>query len=482
MMAKRSPARFLAVAAILGASAVCACGDDDSGGGESTADACRDNLDNDGDGHTDCDDQDCELFVFCASADADADAEVDTDADTTSDGDTDGGADGDAEADGDAGPDEGGGPGSCTTVDDCEDGQACLGNGCVDPVDDLAAYAAAAASRPSSLFWQFQYPSLFPEREDCCFDYDGNPDNGPDNAYGDLLPVMIMLAGLDGSEFQTLSDADLEAGANTLVVDWRELPVVGAALADGDVRLSVFPAVFDPAEDWATRVAGDGTYALDPAGFGTHGAQTQFNNGQLESGVLTAGPSTFPFLMPSVPNMVLGWFTGGTVYPLQDVRIMADLMLEANGVHTVDETRGDVGDEYVVGGGRLGGVIPGTMIVASTNDNYSSCACAGVTGDVVTGTETTEAFVMECIAESFDDPIAICCSEPGVPAGCEDGTPGVDCCVDGDTCSYLPTMCDYTSLVGEMLDVDTNGNGVPDGMSVGLHFSWTGASIDGLAE
>jgi hypothetical protein len=387
----------------------------------------------------------------------------------------------DGEVDGEVEGD--GGATSCTTAEECEGDQDCLGNGCVDPVPDPGLYVSEAAGRPSSFFFRFQVPTLFSEPEACCFDYDGNAADGPDNALGDQIAMMGTVVGMTNAELQETFDLSVQEGENTLVVDWRVLPYVDTTLEDGDVRFSVFPAAHDPNEDWSVRVAGDGTFALEPDGFGTHGSFVQFNGGAIVSGTVYAGPSVFMIQMPQIGNgNIFG--ISGALLTLRDARMEANVVLHTNGVHTVDEIRGSGQDEYVVGGGRLGGAVLMTELVENMNANVSDCACAGVTGDVFSCTEDTSLgeMVCECIEGSWTDPIPICCDQYGQPSGCVEGTPGVDCCTDGGKCANIAMQCTYFGLMANHADVDTNANGISDALSVGFRFSWTGAAIDGLAQ
>jgi hypothetical protein len=422
-----------------------------------------------------------------ADGSVDAQDAQDTDrSDAGDDGVDDGIRDGNGDASGDGNePDASGDNGGdfpefarCDSRVTCGPQQECIAHGCVDPVDSPAAYVAEAAGREASFMWRLQNPSLFAERDVCCFDFNG--DALPDNAFGDLLPVMATLLGVTNEEIQLRFEQSIQDGANVLVADWRQLPVDGAALEDGATSFSVFPSRYNPAESWEVRAAGDGHFRLEPEGFGPYGALVQFNAGGLASGTLQAGPSEFPLTIPDLGPGAL--FFRGMDIVLQGALLVAPLSLEANGVHTIDEVRGSPPDTYAVAGGMLGGVIPAGAFVDSMNRVYSTCACAGVTGNLVTGEEGAEEYDIHCLENAYLDPVPICCDTPGEPPGCVDGTVGVDCCASGSDCTYVPTMCQYLSIFASILDVDTNGNGVTDGMSAGFRIGLTGAAIEGLAE
>ncbi|MBN1947113.1 MAG: hypothetical protein JW797_15665 [Bradymonadales bacterium] len=408
--------------------------------------------------------------------------------------------------------------GACNTVDDCEDDQECIGGGCVDPVDDIEAYAGEAAERPNSFTWKLQLPSLLPDRLDCCFEYDGNLQNGPDNALGDLLPIIQMALPADQRDLQSFLDYYVEDGTVTLVVDWTELPVSSDAIDDGDVRLSWFLAEPDPSNawlaqftgtgdayyDWVADVAGTGIYYLDPMSFGDYGSLIQFNrvtsaedaDGNQE---IFGGPSTFHLNIPPIP----GYFEEGLLLTLERAMIQADIELTDNGVHTVDAMVGeDADDQYLVGGGRLGGVVGAPQVLGYLNDFVErTCLCAGVDpGEELVmwseapnpQTEEME-FVVECAPEfaAATYAVPVCCGMSGAPSTpCTDNIPGANCCVTGTVdvdccspdsfCNYIPEACGYAGVIGMVLDTDLNGNGAPDGLSAALLFSWTGAYIEGI--
>jgi hypothetical protein len=129
-----------------------------------------------------------------------------------------------------------------------------------------------------------------------------------------------------------------------------------------------------------------------------------------------------------------------------------------------------------IGGGAAldnGGVIDAPQILGYANDFLEGCACAGVQpgDDVLLYGEGTDEygearFLVSCDEDTFDDPIPICCVSANNPEGCVDPGTADHCCAEGDFCTYIPTACSFTDIVGEILDVDLNGNGISN-------FDWT---------
>jgi len=316
----------------------------------------------------------------------------------------------------------------------CAPPSACMGGGCVDPVDDPEAYAEAASSRPSSYWWMAQFPAAFDPPEDCCFDLTG--DGTPDNAFGAILGLFESMPDVTGDP-QELLDGAIEDGTWMRVVDWLELPGGGA---DGPVRFSVFEAA--STQPFAERAAGSGVFQLLPSSFGDYGALDQFNWGHVTGGVVHAGPSSVGL-------------------PVTVVRAMVEVPVseQSDGVHSVDETRpGDTPE--LVGGGRLGGVIPGETLLALLDDRLGACTCAGFEG-------------LEFYPDTEEGTFVTGCTGDIDPTGC-----GSE---DEPYCAIISTICSALPILPLTFDLDLDGDGINESLSIGMRFAWTGAAVDGLA-
>lgn len=387
-----------------------------------------------------------------SGGDDDADASMDTAEDTTEmdpapDVEPDvseDGTDAMVEPDAPAGP--------CTPGDGtCTSPARCVGGACVDPVDDPEAYATDASSRPASFWWTIQLPALFTPAERCCFDFTG--DGVDDDGFGALAGVMEPI--LDEVDVQDLFDSMIQDGDELLVNDWTMLADAGV---DGEARFSVFET--ESTDTYVTMQEGDGTFLLKPDSFGTHGALVQFNHGQVADDVLYSGPSTF---LLTIPMAVLWGASGSGELPLHEARIQAPIDIQSDGVHTVDETR--TGDTpALVGGGKLGGVIEMADLLAVLDQQARACDCRGLdpASPVIQWEINTE--------ESRLD--VSCTDNVGVDEMCgpEDGT----------LCQTLNTICATLPMLGNIADVDRDGDGVNESLTAGFRFGWTGASIDGL--
>jgi hypothetical protein len=347
--------------------------------------------------------------------------------------------------------------GSCTEGE-CGEGATCRGGGCVDAIESPEDYVEDAAGDPASYWWSMQFPALYPEAEACCFDYNG--DNVPDDGLGTLVGLLGSF-GAGDTDIQGAIDDTIAGGSLSLVNHWVEFPD-----GDGDARLSAFLGrpVLDtdgePVSDFDARVEGEGQYDLDPESFDDFGALVQFNNALIEDGVLYAGPSTFRL---TIPIEALG--DDPIQLVLEDARFQADISVESDGIHTVDVEKGTEGEEYLVCGGKLGGVVNAAVILDFLDEQFRACSCAGVDPD--------EPIILHEI-DTEQQVLAVSCTD-------NTGTSG-DACGDDDgpLCSNIGTVCSVIPALGRILDVDLDNDGIKESLSAALRFCWTGAEIVGL--
>ena len=384
----------------------------------------------------------------------------------------DGGVDGDVEADGgeDAGPDADGGvdpdgdlpPGACNDEHECTAPAACVGGGCVEPVSDPLAYVTAASARCTSWVWTLQLPAFFPGNEPCCFDFDA--DGMPDDAYGSVMKAMSSFQG-EGPSPEVMVQDSIGSFSQLLVLDWVMLPQTG----DGDVRISVFTGA--PNADGSVGTAdpdqwksGLGTAFLDPAGFGTHGSLWQINQAQILDHVVSGAGGPLRLMLP-------GLFGAGlqpTV--LHDVRVLITLPADPDGCRgafsedvlvVVEE-----GVDYVAGGMLLGGLIRFDESMTALDDALRTCACAGVDpGQPVVQWEIT------------DGHLDIACNEANLP---DDGSACTE--LDDPICVSAQMQCNYISVMPQFYDVDQDGDGFEEAMSVGLRLGFSGVALGGLMD
>ncbi|TVR01457.1 MAG: hypothetical protein EA398_09590 [Deltaproteobacteria bacterium] len=341
--------------------------------------------------------------------------------------------------------------GDCPTAAElnCPAGTTYVGCACIDNVDPDDYEFSGVYSYINSIIIP---PDT--DEEACCYDLNG--DGEIDNALGRLLPVVGTLAdGLDVNE--VLLEA-LEDDSFGLLVEYRGL---GADLtAEGEMfGMSVFLASdasgeADAFDSWADRNSGNGVFSISRAGFGDAGSQVQFNNATIDGSSLIAGPSTF------VLALDLGELTDGLfdelILEIDGAILTADVEAHANGIATTNETINEV--EY--GGGKLGGAVDINQIVGLVDDLARECTCAGLDPDRPV-----------LISEIVDGQLEIFCADdqPVDGAGCTSD--------DGLVCENLSLVCTVADVLSSFADVDTSGDGVDNGVSVGLRLGMTGAEL-----
>jgi hypothetical protein len=342
----------------------------------------------------------------------------------------------------------------CTNNNQCSGSDACIGGACAPPVPDHFAYATTAMTRWSSYVWAVQFPALFePVAERCCFDYTG--DGVADDAFGAILGLMGPLGVFDVDP-DVMVEQVLENGTLVKVFDWREL---APDLVSGDVQLSVFDGEWTDPTTHADRIVGQGHVAFRRSSFGPYGALDQLNAGTVTAGLVDVTGNQFTLMLP--------WITGELVLVhLQEPRLEApaaygqSLQDGCLGLCTVDEDRGEEHIPRIVVGAKLGGIVAADEMLTHMDAFYRQCACAGVdpTSPVFVWQENTDTGVFEIS----------CTANTGDPLSCD----------SADPCANLTMMCSVIPIFGNTLDVDQDGNNVPDGWSIGLRLGFSGTTLD----
>jgi hypothetical protein len=344
----------------------------------------------------------------------------------------------------------------CTSNDDCSGTDACIGGGCVPPVSSPDDYAVQAASRWSSYVWTIQFPALFDPPEECCFDYTG--DGVPDDQFGAMLALAAPFFGADPA---AAVQQGIEDGALVKIFDWREL---APDLLAGDVQLSVFDGEWNDAIPFDDRRAGLGHTMLARTSFGPYGAIDQLNSGSVDAGLVEVTGNGFSLVQPFI--------FGGDLAPvrLRDPRLQGRVVYDDApgaqcwGLCTVDEDRGPGHTPQIVGGAKLGGVIPAEEFLEYMDTFFRGCACAGVNPNL---------------------PVIVWQVNPGpgvFEVECTDNTGDPSQCPPDDLCAQLDTICDFIPIIATTLDIDHDGDGVNESYSIGLRLGFSGNSIDGVSD
>ncbi len=320
----------------------------------------------------------------------------------------------------------------------CQNGYCCAaGECCTSDADclgtcDLETHQCIFTWGPAS-FVNSLYLPYNEGDEPCCFDFtgDGEIDNGVAN-------IIAMLGGMIGGDINEEIRFAIESGnlVDLLefigVADWADTPSFTLNSYTGFDAYGDFSDNLDP-------VFG-GSFLLDPRAFDEEGRPlSHFAAASISAGLVEAGPGDFIVELPLL---------GGA--PVRAV--MQGTLIEAR-VSAVAER------PYVsLADGRLGGYFHEKMLFDAANAYvWMSCSCLGLGNDPLMDYATHT------------------CASDGSPEQCTSEEEEV--C--GQLYYYCPMMMPFISMV---LDVDADGDGAYDSISVGLTFSGIPALIEGVVE
>ncbi len=269
----------------------------------------------------------------------------------------------------------------------------------------------------------------------CCFDYtgDGQPDNG-------LVNLLHLLAGLlgDVDVNEELASA-IQAGLIiTLfefrgVGDWQSQPACSVAFYQGADTNDDFSDNLDPAHAGDVLVTPE---SLDPEGQ----PLALFETAAIDAGFLQAGPGQVILDIPLMEGMLIHAV-------LDDARIEAAVTADTSVYPLLVRL-----DE-----GRLGGYMAREVILDALNGFAAAgCACLMLPGPLV-------------------DIVANRCSTEGQPDLCTGS--GEDMCAQ--LYEYCPTA---VGMMPYLMDVDSDGDGRRDSLSLGAYFTAIPAHIVGIDE
>lgn len=299
------------------------------------------------------------------------------------------------------------------------------------------------------------------EGEECCWDYTADNNNDPefyDNALGNLLApggITDMIPG----EFNIddiLSDL-FEDNTLTLLLQYKDLP---KELGNGGLDIALHMGTSE--DDWAARNGGDGIYEL--------GDKLASISGYVSRETIHAQADTFPisldltgFVDPDeladlgLPNVIS--------ISLSKVRLaLQAIEAEANKISNDVNITADRGKAT----NFLTGLISGNELANVLNEVVGRGMCKdNINGDVIRFSQDVEVdpdaeedeLALPIVEVIDEDALGDCFDDLGIDLG------GIE----------LPKIL---PVVGGFFDVDSDHDGVADGLSLGLFLSITGAEIE----
>lgn len=258
----------------------------------------------------------------------------------------------------------------------------------------------------------------------CCFDYTG--DGAPDNVLGELLGSL--------GDVNASIQEGIDSGSIALVLEHSGL----SSLESGDFVINFWLGEWDGIE--ALAETGGNTVLIDPVSI-DQGAQPQayVPGATLADGTVTAGPGTIAITIDLLGTPLSVQISGA--------RIEADA-----------GTNSDLETGVQLDNGIIGGYVTGEDLSDAVNAYIKgSCECLGL--------GQTDLIEWDRATASAD-----CAAIP------EEG----NTCEEGDTCGTIGSLCSSLFVLAAP-DVDTDGDGLADALSIGAEFTAVGAQITGVA-
>ncbi len=348
---------------------------------------------------------------------------------------------------------------SCT--DDCEwDTSGCFGEVCDGDDEFVGGSCEPPLGTDGYVAHRLTYVSAARIAETsapCCYDFDNN--GVEDTAISGLLSTLAAIG--DGvADINGAMQARIDNGTLVTLVDFVGLPDSGIS-GEGPAMIRIFDATNDRDSDGSAdqsveeRGDGDGVFLIENA---RESNRAQFNVATHTQGDVQSDASQIPipFPLPGHDEMTVS---------LELAYARAELIDIDGGLHSVNRTATVGGSEVTLGGFEIGGYILLTSFEETLNRIIDDCSCAGISEgtDLLTITEGARAMSATC-DPGIDVSGSANCSGEAVPG-------------DGLVCPLLSQLCLVTAAITGTADVDTNGNGVRDAVSVGFHFELVPAAL-----
>ena len=316
------------------------------------------------------------------------------------------------------------------------------------------------------------------EAKDCCFNIDGSPDGSNDNALAQLLGFIPdtdidgeIKKSLAGGDFILLNEhdglSDLSSGK-----DYNLNFYLGEF---GDKDAQSYIEQKDPMCDIEKdpskcdlKSASGKNFLINAESFdkGTH-PQAQVSPAAIaNSKDLNAGPGkvVINLTLPGIGN--LGLVINGATIEAEVVKGESDV------------TSG--GDGVVMKKGKLGGYVLMKDVIGLVNDLFENCDCLENPKMAITYPNTDpmdpDLKPNKCLDEDNEPKEGEC----EVACSMDVNNKASMCSGAGGLCEQAGTVCGFVGAFTNTADLDVDGDGQLDAVSIGALFEATGAKIQGI--
>lgn len=266
---------------------------------------------------------------------------------------------------------------------------------------------------------------------ECCDDLNG--DGTIDNKIGQYVTILRS----QGTDINERIGVAIEAGELIYLLEYAHW---SNETTDSDVTMHMYLGD-DVDFDFTDNLAGTGQFLIEPESFDDDGdAKWPFATTRVQNGKLSAEGGGLQLVFPDLLDEVRLVVTNVSV--TADVIPPADLQ---------------AGGTVALANGELSGVLDRDLFYESMNEAAVACECL-----------LKPVFVYDANSDTW-----VCDVAPA----------DEDACLTSPStgCQFLSNnqSCQFFELVSSDVDVDTDGDGVDDGFSVGARFTGIGASITG---
>ncbi len=294
-----------------------------------------------------------------------------------------------------------------------------------------------------SYVWGMHFPALTDPSEVCCFDYDN--DGTLDDGLGDFL---ITLQAQSTSNFQDGINQGILNNSIVKVFDWQNFDIFQTNQSFTFQYLDA--QINNPSLTLQQRMDGFAEVSIPS------GQNNNFFNATNNLGVVTATASQVSGLL----NLQFDSQQGLVPLTINTVKVNTTLTQnpvgKEQGIYTEDMS---ATNPTVVGGMKIGGILPSDEFLGVLDSQYRTCSCAGV--------DPNQPLIATSI---FFGTILVSCVQTGL-------TP--ENCVAGSFCSSVNDFCNNAVGIGTTFDIDENNDGINDAYSVALRYG-VSATSDGI--